>query len=70
MTLLSHDLERSSYASASRELPRTRLTRSHRATLKQLGLCVLTLLFSSGALAAVIALRTAIYVSRLHLGTG
>jgi hypothetical protein len=75
MTLLSHDLERSSYSSAGQRLARTGSTQSPRktlkhTTLKHLGLCVLTLLLSSAALAAVVALRTAIYVSRLHLGAG
>jgi hypothetical protein len=75
MTLLSHDLERSSYSPANRELRRTGLRQSERTTfnrtrLKNFGLCVLTLLLSGGALAAVIGLRTAIYASRLHLGAG
>jgi hypothetical protein len=75
VSLLSHDLEHSSLSSATSGLPRAGLTRDQRAalrnaTLKKLSLCVLTLLLSGGALAAVIALRTAIYVSRLHLGAG
>jgi hypothetical protein len=74
MTLLSHDLERSSYSSAAQRPARTGLAQGQReilkTTLKHLGLCVLTLLLSGTALAAVIALRTAIYVSRLHLGAG
>jgi hypothetical protein len=70
MTLLSHDLERPSYSSAHHGLTRRGLMQSQRTTLKNLALCVLTLLVSSGALAAVIALRTVIYVSRLHLGAG
>ena len=70
MTLLSNELERSFYSSALRNLRRIGLTHSQRTTLKHFGLCVLTLLLSSTALAAVIALRTVIYVSRLHLGAG
>ena len=73
--LLSQDLERSACSSASRELARTGLTPGRymafrRTTLKSVGLCVLTLLLSGGALAAVIALRTAVYVSRLGVGAG
>ncbi len=70
MTLLAHDLERSSYSSARRDPRRIRLTHSQRTTLKHLGICVLTLLLSGTVLAAVIALRTMIFVSRLHLGGG
>ena len=70
MTLLSHDLERSSDWSAHRGLGRSVLTQSQRMALKNLAVCVLTLLVSGGALAAVIALRTGIYVSRLNLGAG
>jgi hypothetical protein len=75
VSVLSHDLEHSPLSSANRDLPRAGLTRDQRAalrntTLKKLGVCVLTLLLSGGALAAVIALRTVIYVSRLHLGAG
>ena len=75
MTLLSHDLERASYSSAHRNQRRTGVTQGQRktlkiTTLKNFARCALTLLLSGGALAAVIALRTAIYVSRLHLGAG
>jgi hypothetical protein len=70
MTLLSHDLERSSCTSAHHDLRRRGLTQSQRTTLKNLAFCALTLLVSGGALAAVIALRTVIYVSRLNLGAG
>ena len=70
MTLLSQDLERSSDWSAHRGLGRSVLTQSQRMALKNLAACVLTLLVSGGALAAVIALRTEIYVSRLNLGAG
>lgn len=73
--LLSGDLERSARSCASQDLARTGLTTSQymafrSTTLKSAGLCILTLLLSGGALAAVIALRTAVYVSRLGVGAG
>ncbi|HLG81348.1 MAG TPA: hypothetical protein VKY22_10045 [Bradyrhizobium sp.] len=75
MTMLSHDLERRPDSSADRQPRRTGLTQSQRSILeitrlKSFALGALTLLLSGAALAAVIALRMAVYVSRLHLGTG
>ncbi|WP_024516931.1 hypothetical protein [Bradyrhizobium sp. Tv2a-2] len=65
MTLLLNDRHHSFGAKV--DARRGRLIRKRLA-----GICfrVLTFLFLCGALAGVIALKTAIYVSRLPLGTG
>ena len=63
MTLLSHDLSCPSRV----EL---RLPQGQKETLKSAGLAVLIVLISGGMLAAIIGLKAAIYLSRIHLGAG
>jgi len=67
MTMLTHthSLERSSYSPQSRDAEAdaagTRI-----ATIKRICLCTLAALLAGGAMAGIIALRTAIYLARFN----
>jgi hypothetical protein len=70
MAMLTHDLERPLYPSEAQPRFRPGAARAHLAMIKRFCLCALTILLASGALAAVIALKTAAYFWRFKLGAG
>jgi len=69
MAMLTHELERT-----FRSLQKRRLVRpdaaAHLAMVKRACAVAAVLLLAGGAMAAGIALKTAIYFSRYHLGAG
>jgi hypothetical protein len=69
MAMLTHGLERTFRSSDKRQLVRLDAA-AHPATIKRVCLIAATLLLAGGAMAAGIALKTAIYFSRYHLGAG
>ena len=68
MAMLTHDFERS--FSPSQPLVRPAATNAHLATVKRFCLCALGALLAGSAVAAIIALKTAVYFARFHLGAG
>jgi len=68
MAMLTHDLERPLHPSEVERRVRPATTRAYFATIRQLCLFALTVLLAGGALAVVIALKTAIYFWRFKLG--
>ena len=70
MAMLTHELERTFRSSDKRQLVRPDAAAAHWATLKRVCVIAATLLLAGGAMAAGIALKTAIYFSRYHLGAG
>jgi hypothetical protein len=69
MTLLIHDLQRSLPSEARRGVKPAE-TGKQLAIIKRFCLCVLTILLSGGALAAIVAFKTAIYFWRHKVGVG
>jgi hypothetical protein len=70
MSMLTHPhrpLQRAPHSSASREALGAREADARRAKIRQFCLCAFTVLLAVGALTGVIALKAAIYLSRLHL---
>jgi hypothetical protein len=68
MAMLMHDFER---AFRPRQPPvRPAAATAHLATVKRVGLCALGALLGGSAVAAIIALKTAAYFARFHLGAG
>ena len=68
MAMLRHELEQPFRPSEAPQRIRSGVARTHLAMIKRVCLCVLTVLLAGGALAAVIALKTAIYFWRFKLG--
>jgi hypothetical protein len=69
MTMLTHSrgpFETASYSSGKRDNVRAGAAQAHLATIKRFCICALTLLVAGGAVAAIIALKTAVYLSRLN----
>jgi hypothetical protein len=69
MTMLTHSrgrFERVLYSSGRRDNVRAGAAQAHLATIKRFCVCALTVLVAGGAVAAVIALKTAVYLSRLN----
>lgn len=70
MAMLTHHFERP-FRSSGRQHVVTRVSATvHLAVLRRFLPCALAVLVAGGAVAAVIALKTAIYFSRFHLGVG
>jgi hypothetical protein len=68
MAMLTRDFERPFHP---RQVPVGPAAASeHLATVKRFGLYVLGALLGGSAVAAIIALKTAAYFARLHLGAG
>ena len=68
MTMLTHThspFERPSYSPQSRD-NEADATEARLATIKRICLCTLAALLAGGAMAGIIALRTAIYLARLN----
>jgi len=70
MAMLTHDLERPLRPEEEQPQVGSDAASAHLAMIKLVCLCLLTGLLAGGALAAVIALRTAIYFWRFKLGAG
>ena len=68
MTMLTHthSLERSSYSPQSRDAETDDDAGTRLATIKRICLCACAALLAGGAMAGIIALRTAIYVARFN----
>jgi hypothetical protein len=69
MTMLTHTrgpFERVPYASGRRDTAGAGAAQAHLAMIKRFCICALTMLVAGGAVAAVIALKTAVYLSRLN----
>ena len=66
MAMLTHDFERPFRSPANQPLVRPDAAKAHLAAIKRVCLCALTVLLAGGAVAAVIALKTAIYFSHHH----
>jgi hypothetical protein len=70
MTMLTHPrrpLERAPYSAARRQALGPREADARLAKIGQFCMCAFTILLAVGALTGVIALKAAIYLSRLHL---
>ena len=67
MAMLTHDFGRPVRATGKPRTARADSANAHLAMIKRLCLIASTLLLAGGALAAIIALKTAIYLSRFHL---
>ena len=70
MAMLTHDFEPSFRAPGRQSAARPDAARAHLAVLKRFLLCALAVLVAGGAVGGVIALKTAVYFSRYHLGAG
>ena len=70
MAMLTHDLERTLHPSEEPLQAESGTAVAHLAVIKRVCLGMLTVLLAGGALAAVIALKTAIYFWRFKLGAG
>jgi hypothetical protein len=68
--MLTHELERTFRSPDNRQLIRPDAAAVHWATIKRVFVIAATLLLAGGAMVAGIALKTAIYMSRYHLGAG
>jgi hypothetical protein len=69
MTMLTHTrgrFERTAHSSGRQGAIGTAAAKAHPATIKRFCICALTLLAAGGALAAIIALKAAIYVPRFN----
>jgi hypothetical protein len=69
MTMLTHSrgpFERSAYSSGRRDTAGAGAAEAHLAMIKRFCICALTILAAGGALAAIIALKAAIYYWRFH----
>ena len=69
MAILTHDFERP-VRQAGKQHVGSDAERSHKAVLKRFFLCALTVLLAGGAVAGIIALKTAVYFARYHLIAG
>jgi hypothetical protein len=70
MAMLTHDLKRPFHPTEKQLQVRAGAASAHLAMIKRVCLCALTVLLAGGALAAVIALKAAIYFWRFKLGAG
>jgi len=70
MAMLTHDFERPVRRSSKQRRVGSDADRSYTAVLKRLFLCALTVLLAGGAVAGIIALKTAVYFARYHLIAG
>lgn len=75
MTILAHDLHSpvrtpENPARARAETEKTHLPATHLPAIRRFLLSALTILLAGGGLAAAIALKTAVYLSRQQLGAG
>lgn len=69
MTMLTHPrgpLDQAADSSGRLDTVGTAAAKAHLATIKRLCICALTVLAAGGALAAIIALKATIYLSRLN----
>jgi hypothetical protein len=67
MAMLTHDFERPVGPAGRQQPAQVDSAKAHFAMIKRFCLIASTLLLAGGALAAIIALKTAIYFSRFHL---
>jgi hypothetical protein len=67
MAMLTHDFERPVRSAGEQRLARSDSAQAHLAMIKRVGLIASALLLGGGGLAAIIALKTAIYFARFHL---
>ena len=70
MTMLTNDLERRFQRPERQQHARSDAAGTHLAMIRRVCLSVLTVLLAGGALAAVIALKTALVFWRFKLGAG
>ena len=70
MAMLTHGFERPFRPSDAQQSATPGMAGAHLTTIKRACLFLLTVLLAGGALAAVIALKTAIYFWRYKLGAG
>jgi hypothetical protein len=69
MTMLTHTrgvFERAAHFPVRQHPARTAAAKAQLAAIKRFILCAVTILMATGALAAIIALKAAIYLSRLN----
>ena len=66
MAMLTHDFERPARSLGKQLYDRSDTGKARLVMLKRFCLCALTVLLAGGAVAAVIALKTAIYFSYHH----
>jgi hypothetical protein len=69
MTMLTHThgpFERSSYSPQKRDTAQADAAETRLAAIKRLCLCVCAALLAGSAMAAIIALRTGIYLARFN----
>ena len=68
MTMLTHthSLERSSYSPQRRDAVPAGAAEARIAAIKRICLCACAALLAGGAMAGIIALRTAIYLARFN----
>jgi hypothetical protein len=67
MAMLTHGFERPVRSTGTQRLAQADSANAHLAMIKRVCLIASTLLLAGGALAAIIALKTAIYFARFHL---
>jgi hypothetical protein len=68
MTMLTHaggQFKPARYSSGARDTAGTGATNAHLAMIQRFCMCALTILMAGGAVAGIIALKTAIALSRL-----
>jgi len=70
MAMLTHDFEQPFRSPARSPAVKPDATSARRTAIKQICVSALTVLLAGGLLAAGIALKTAIYFARFHLGAG
>jgi hypothetical protein len=66
MSMLTHGLERTFHATGAQDAPAVALSKKQQETLKRISLRALAVLSMGGVLTALIALKTAIFMWRLH----
>jgi hypothetical protein len=69
MTMLTHthsSFERSSYSPQKRDAAQADAAGTRLAAIKRLCLCACAALLAGGAMAGIIALRTAVYLARFN----
>jgi hypothetical protein len=66
LTPVHSPIERARHSSPRRDTVRMGRAEARRAAVKRLFLCALTVLLATGAVAGIIALKTATYLSRYN----
>jgi hypothetical protein len=66
MSILAHGVERSFHATRAQDAHAVALSKKQQETLKRISLRALAVLSMGGVLTALIALKTAIFMWRLH----